>query len=111
MPAASRVTRLQEILAAPRAATADPGNAGGIELRRACSGQDMGGSAIARFDATNDACVIQSKLVPISVTNGFDGRLPWMRDLSGASTPREGRGQVRLTLHGRVKACASSRDA
>jgi hypothetical protein len=98
-PAAAGATSVQEILAAHRAATGGSGKTGDLELRYAYSGQGLDGTVIVRFDAANGAYVAESKLGPITVANGFDGRLPWMRDFSGAYTRQEGGDRVRLAVN------------
>jgi hypothetical protein len=99
MPAASGATSAHDVLAAHRAATGDPGHARTLELRYAYSGQGLQGTVVTRFDTASGAHVTQSELGPITVANGFDGRLPWMRDISGAYTPQEGGDRVRLAVN------------
>jgi hypothetical protein len=99
VPAVSGATSAQEILAAHRKATGDPGRAGTLELRYAYSGQGLEGTVSTRFDTASGANVTRSELGPITVANGFDGHVPWMRDISGAHTPQEGGDRLPLAVN------------
>jgi hypothetical protein len=97
--AAAGATTAEDVLAAHRRATGEPAGAGTVELRYAYSGQGLEGTVTTRFDAAGGAYVSRSELGPVTTEDGFDGRLPWMRDVSGACTPQEGGDRVRLAVN------------
>ncbi|WP_162250697.1 aspartyl protease family protein [Pelomonas sp. Root1217] len=99
LPCASGAATAQEVLAAHRAATGQTAKSGSLALRYAYSGQGLAGTVTTRFDTASGAFVTDSELGPITVANGFDGRMPWIRDISGACTPQQGGDRVRLAIN------------
>ncbi|MGY4395467.1 hypothetical protein ACVWZA_000628 [Sphingomonas sp. UYAg733] len=87
------------VLRAHRAATGPRAGAATETITYAYSGQGLEGTVVTRLDTNSGAFVTESDLGAIRVANGFDGTMPWMRDISGANTSQAGGDRVRLAIN------------
>ena len=97
-PANARSDKAAAILSANRVATG-PAATGTVILTYRYVGQGLVGETVSRFDATSGNFVYASDFGVMKVANGFDGRIPWMRDLSGATTAQEGGDRIPLAIN------------
>ena len=88
--AVTPVTGASSLLAANHAAVGDDGKPGTIDARFDCSGQGLTGMVRNVSDRATGAYVDSYDLGPMRGASGYDGRIPWMQDLSGAYTAQEG---------------------
>jgi hypothetical protein len=91
--------RAAAVLTSNRAAVGRSAMPGAIEEVYDYTGQGLTGKVVRQFDAATGAFVTASDLGIISVANGFDGKTPWMRDISGANTAQEGGDRIRLAVN------------
>ena len=78
------------LLTANRAAVGDNGKRGTFEARFAYSGQGLTGATRTISDRASGAYVDSYDVGPMRGASGYDGRMPWMQDISGAYTPQDG---------------------
>jgi Aspartyl protease/PDZ domain len=78
------------LLAANHAAVGDDGKPGTIDARFAYSGQGLTGEVRNTSDRATGAYVDRYDIGPQKGASGFDGRMAWMQDISGAYTPQDG---------------------
>jgi PDZ domain/Aspartyl protease len=84
------ITSAKALLAANRAAVGDDGKPGTLDAYFAYSGQGLTGVTRNASDRANGAFVDSYDIGPIRGASGYDGRMPWMQDISGAYTPQDG---------------------
>jgi len=89
-PHAAAASRVADVLDANRRAAGAFTRGATIELEYAFTGQDMTGTTWSTFDRRTGAYVDRYVIGPSKGANGFDGRLAWMQDISGAYTPQDG---------------------
>ncbi|WP_211473065.1 aspartyl protease family protein [Collimonas humicola] len=65
----------------------------------AYSGNDLSGTVTSISDARRGFFIDAFDTDPTSGANGYDGRLPWMRDQSGAVTPEQGGDRIQLAVN------------
>ena len=70
-----------------------------MEVKYAFAGQGMTGVVGSIFDLRGRGFVDSADIGPIRTANGFDGRLAWMRDMSGAVTPEAGGDKRQLAVN------------
>jgi hypothetical protein len=87
------------ILAANHAATGELPQIGTAQWDYDYSGSGLTGSRTDRVDLATGAFVETVQAGAISEASGYDGKVPWMRDLSGANTPEEGGDRVQLAVN------------
>ena len=87
------------LLAANRAAVGDDGRPGTIDARFAYSGQGLTGESRSVFDRASGAYVDSYEIGPTRGASGYDGRMPWMQDLSGAFTPQDGGDRLAVAVN------------
>jgi len=90
---------VDEVIARHRAAMGGAAKGGEVRVTYAYSGQGLTGTVSTRFDSATGAFRTESELGAIHVANGFDGRTPWMRDISGAYTSQTGGDRVPLAVN------------
>jgi hypothetical protein len=95
-PAAQSVA---PVLSANHAAVGDTPQIGAAELDYAYSGSGLTGTRTDRVDLATGAFVEAIQGGPLSDVQGFDGKIPWMRDLSGANTAEEGGDRVQIAIN------------
>jgi hypothetical protein len=88
--AANAEPTVAAILAANHAATGDRNATGTVEIAYAYVGQGMTGEVRSVFDTRTGDFIDNADVGPDKNANGFDGREPWMKDISGAITPQGG---------------------
>jgi hypothetical protein len=81
---------VDHILAANHAAVGDAAGPATIETEYAYSASGLSGTARSITDRVTGAYVDAYVLGPARGASGFDGRLAWMQDISGANTPQDG---------------------
>jgi hypothetical protein len=62
------------------------------------SGEGLTGQQVSAQDLATGAYVDELDAGVLRSGDGFDGRTPWMRDVSGANTPQEGGDRVRVAV-------------
>ena len=78
------------LLIANRAAVGDDGKPGTLDARFAYSGQGLTGVTRNTSDRASGAYVDSYDIGPMRGASGYDGRMAWMQDISGAYTPQDG---------------------
>ena len=93
---ASDVSR---VLAANHAAVGDlpASGAARFEYRKTDSG--LTGRMVDRFDLATGAYVETEDKSGLSEATGYDGRIPWWRDISGANTPQMGGDRIAMAVN------------
>jgi hypothetical protein len=86
------------VLTANRTATGSP-QRGVLALSFGFAGFGLTGTASRTFDLATGAYVETSTAGPVTQGSGYDGRVPWMRDFSGAYTPEEGGDRIALAVN------------
>jgi hypothetical protein len=81
---------VERILAANRAAVGGATGPATIETEYAYSGSGLTGTTRSITDRVAGAYVDSYVIGPSRGASGFDGRLAWMQDISGAYTPQDG---------------------
>jgi hypothetical protein len=81
---------VSDVLSAHRSAVGDDGRPGTLELVYAYSGQGLTGTTRVFIDRATGAFVGRDEAGLSRSAFGYDGRLAWMQDISGAYTPQEG---------------------
>jgi hypothetical protein len=87
------------VLAQNRLAMGDPTSSGALRTVYAYAGQGLSGFASRTSDLTTGNFVESYVAGPISGGGGFDGKTPWMRDISGANTPEQGGDRITLAVN------------
>jgi hypothetical protein len=87
------------ILMENRLAAGGAERAGTLQTKYAYSGQGLSGYATRTVDLTSGYFVESYAVGPVSGGSGYDGKTPWMRDLSGADTPQTGGDRVALAVN------------
>ena len=90
------------ILAANRRAVVGEAGApptGSIVARYTYSGQGLRGTTETIAELATGAFVDSYRIDPTSGASGFDGRTPWMTDMSGTHTPEEGGDKPALAVN------------
>jgi predicted aspartyl protease len=98
-PAWAEPPTAQGVLAANRAAVGEPPRRGTETLEYAYAGQGLSGVRTVVSDVATGAFVDRYALGVFDVGGGYDGRIPWMRDLSGANTSQEGGDRAQLAVN------------
>jgi predicted aspartyl protease len=91
--------RAAAVLAANHAVVGNPTAAGTLRLDYVHVVSGMTGETRAAIDLAAGAFVDSDLVGPTSGGDGFDGRIPWMRDLSGANTAEQGGDRVQLAVN------------
>ena len=84
------IVSAKALLAANRAAVGDARKQGTFDARFAYWGQGLTGTARNTSDRATGAYVDSYDVGPMRGASGYDGRMPWMQDISGAYTPQDG---------------------
>lgn len=87
------------LLAANRAAVGDDGKPGTLDTRFAYSGQGLTGVTRSVTDRASGAYVDSYDIGPMRGASGYDGRMPWMQDISGAYTPQDGGDRAAVAIN------------
>jgi hypothetical protein len=87
------------VLAANHAAIGHVPETGAAELYYSYSGSGLTGSRSDRVDLATGAYVESTQSGAISDARGYDGKIPWMRDLSRANTTQEGGDRIQVAVN------------
>ncbi len=85
---------VEAVLAANHAAVGQVPAKGTAEYRWTYAGSGLTGTATHTSDVATGAYVDSLNAGVLSTGEGFDGKTPWMRDISGANTSQEGGDRV-----------------
>jgi hypothetical protein len=88
----------EAVLAANHAAVGDLPAKGGLTLDYAYAGDGLTGTATEIRDLATGAFVQDMTAGPASQATGYDGKTPWMRDISGANTSQEGGDRIPVAV-------------
>jgi hypothetical protein len=86
------------ILCSKHAATVSP-RRGSLQATFKFVGLGLTGIASRLVDLSTGAYVEYTSGGPVSIGSGYDGKIPWMKDFSGAFTPEEGGDRVELAVN------------
>lgn len=86
------------VLAAHHQAVGNAAAKGSAEFDYAYEGSGLVGTETVRADLTTGAFTDVQAAGRIGQATGYDGKTPWMRDLSGANTPQEGGDRVQTAI-------------
>jgi predicted aspartyl protease len=89
----------EAVLAANREAMAPTPAKGMVRVRYDYSASGLKGTATHLFDLATGGFVDEVTADPISQTTGFDGKTPWMRDVSGATITQEGGDRIPVAVN------------
>jgi predicted aspartyl protease len=95
---AAETDDVRAVLAANRAAVALPAS-GTLTLNYAYTIAGMTGTRTSIVDLASGAFVDSDAVGPFAQGFGYDGVIPWMRDLSGAHTPQQGGDRLQTTVN------------
>jgi len=100
LPAAAHAAgnRVEAILHANQLAVGHAPNAGFAVYHYGYSGNGLTGEETKIEDLATGAYVESRDSGVLHVADGFDGRTPWMKDVSGANTPEQGGDRVRVAV-------------
>lgn len=87
---AAQPSAIDRVLSAHRSAMGAFMRPATVELQYAVSTPAMSGVARSTFDRRTGAYVDRYQIGLSRGASGFDGRLAWMEDISGAATPQDG---------------------
>ncbi len=97
--AAKEAPGADAVLAAYHAAVGEIPSSGTVNIRYAYSGSGLEGFREDIADLKTGAFVETTQADIIGEAKGFDGRTPWMRDVSGANTPQQGGDRVPVAVN------------
>ncbi len=97
--ALTSITSAKDLLAANRAAVGDDGKRGTFDMRFAYSGQGLTGVTSSVSDRASGVYVDRYDIDPMRGASGYDGRMPWMQDISGAYTPQDGGDRLAVAVN------------
>ena len=89
---------VDSVLAANRAAVGQPPVPGAARLEYNHTDSGLTGPLIDRFDLSTGDYVETEEAGPIAVATGYDGKVPWQRDVSGANTPQQGGDRIETAV-------------
>src|SRR5580658_4052325 len=81
---------VDSVLAANHAAVGQAPAAGAARFTYSQTDSGLTGPRVDRFDLATGAYVETDEAGPIADGEGYDGRMPWQRDVSGANTAQAG---------------------
>jgi len=87
------------VLAAHRSAMGGQPEAGTVSAEYAYHGQGMSGSVRSVFDLHTGHFIDTQAIGLVRGTTGYDGQVPWMRDLSDAVTAQQGGDRILLAVN------------
>jgi len=90
---------VNDVLKANRAAVGTLPASGTARFEYAFSGSGLTGIAHSTQDIATGAYVESEEAGPISDGSGFDGKTPWMQDLSGTFTAQEGGDRIAVATN------------
>jgi hypothetical protein len=97
--AATETPTVVTVLQANRAAVGVMPSTGSVSIRYAYSGDGLEGHRDDIADLRTGAYVEATQGDILSEAKGFDGKIPWMRDTSGANTPQQGGDRIALAVN------------
>ena len=90
---------VDSVLAANHAAVGRPPPTGAALFTYTLTESGLTGPRVERFDLATGAYVETEQAGPIGDATGFDGKLPWQRDFSGADTPQMGGDRIEVAVN------------
>lgn len=90
--------RVDAILSANQLAVGSEPRSGSAVYHYDYSGDGLTGVETQTVDLGTGAYVADLDTTPLHSAEGFDTRIPWMRDVSGANTPQQGGDRVRVAV-------------
>ena len=99
LSAAHAAGDVASVLRANHKAVGSLPQAGPLEFDYGYSGNGMTGTAVSTQDIATGAYIDSETAGPVSETFGYDGKTPWMRDLSGANTAQEGGDRIAVAVN------------
>lgn len=91
--------RAGAVLSAHRAATGPQPQAGTVNAEYAYHGQGMSGTVRTVLDLHTGHFIDTQTIGLVRSTTGYDGHVPWMRDLSDAVTAQQGDDRIPLAVN------------
>src|ERR1700761_265735 len=95
---ASAAPGVDDILNAYHSAVGKIPTTGGAEIDYAAAGFGLTGWRKVMFDLATGAFVSVEQADIVGEAQGFDGKIPWQRDTSGADTPQEGGDRIPVAI-------------
>jgi hypothetical protein len=92
-------TTARAVLQANHAAVGKVPTSGTAVLDYNYSGDGLTGSSQSIIDLHSGAFVESEQADIVAEAHGYDGKVPWMRDTSGANTPQEGGDRIALAVN------------
>ena len=97
--AADPAPTVESVLAANHAAVGPAPVSGAARVEYDHTESGLTGPLIDRFDLTTGAYVETEQAGPIGLATGYDGTIPWQRDISVANTRQEGGDRVQTAVN------------
>jgi hypothetical protein len=97
--AADQTPTAATILAANHAAVGRLPASGAARFTYTLTESGLTGPRVERFDLATGAYVETEHAGPIGDATGFDGKVPWQRDISGADTPQMGGDRIEVAVN------------
>jgi predicted aspartyl protease len=88
----------ETVLAANHAAVGQSPQSGAVRLEYDHRRSGLTGSLVDQVDLSTGAYVETEAAGPITDVTGYDGKIPWQRDVSGADTPQQGGDRVPVAI-------------
>jgi len=90
---------IDSILSSYKAAVGDLPTRGSAKLDYIYETAGLKGTATAEIDLSSGAFVQAGQADIVAEGRGFDGKIPWQRDTSGANTPQEGGDRIPVAVN------------
>jgi hypothetical protein len=97
--AASQAQTVESIVTANHAAIGDVPATGATELGYSYVASGLSGVQTIKFDLAIGAFTETDDANGIGFANGYDGKTPWQRDISGTYTPQEGGDRIPVAVN------------
>jgi hypothetical protein len=89
----------EAVLHANQEAMGDSPRAGTLRVQYAADVSGLKGTATSTLDLATGMFIDELSAYPLSGAAGFDGKTPWMRDISGVSITQEGGDRVTVAVN------------
>jgi hypothetical protein len=89
----------EAVLRANREAMGDFPSEGTLRVQYSAEVSGLKGTATNTIDLATGMFVDELNAYPSTGASGFDGKTPWMRDISGVSIPQEGGDRIRVAVN------------
>lgn len=90
---------VEAVLAANRAAVGPMPAAGALHAAYKVEADGLAGTGVREVDLATGAFAQSAAAGPVSSANGYDGKTPWQRDISGVATDQQGGDRIPVAVN------------